>query len=129
MSMIFDNSSGVGHISPLLPVLPQLQRQADQSKGTERGGLFGFYDAVNARNIAYEDFMRSEYSAQKAYERDVDLFNNTLAESAAGSSDFGSVKVLSELIVIVFVLLITFLLASLPILNIQFSVIVLLSIV
>ena len=83
MSMIFDNSSGVGHISPLLPILPQLQRSADRSKGTERGGLFGFYDAVNARNIAYEDFMRSEYSAQKAYERDLDLFNKQSAFNAA----------------------------------------------
>ena len=81
MSMNFDNSSGVAGISHPLPMF--LQRSVDQSKGTERGGLFGFYDAVNARNIAYEDFMRSEYSAQKAYERDLDLFNRQSVFNAA----------------------------------------------
>ncbi len=81
MSINFDNSSGVGLIEHPLPMF--LNRIVDQSKGTERGGLFGFYDATNARDIAYEDFMRSEYSAQKAYERDLDMFNKTSAFNAA----------------------------------------------
>lgn len=81
MSINFDNSSGVAGISHPLPI--SLQRSVAQSKGTERGGLFGFYDAVNARNIAYEDFMRSEYSAQKAYERDLDMFNRQSAFNAS----------------------------------------------
>lgn len=81
MSTLFDNSSGVAGISHPLPIF--LQRSVGQSKGTERGGLFGFYDAVNARNISYEDFMRSEFSAQKAYERDLDMFNKVSAFNAS----------------------------------------------
>lgn len=86
MSINFDNSSGVGHIPSSIAnglIGRSLGMQAKPEVGTERGGLFSFYDAVNAKNIAYEDFMRSEYSAQKAYERDLDLFNKQSAFNAS----------------------------------------------
>lgn len=66
------------------PVAPQSELSfLSSNSGTKRGGLFGFYDATNARNIAYEDFLRSEYSAQQAYQRDVDLFNRQSAFNAS----------------------------------------------
>ena len=86
MSMIFDNSSGASVIPSSIAnglIGRSLGMQAKPNVGTERGGLFGFWDAVNAKNIAYEDFMRSEYSAQKAYERDLDMFNRQSAFNAA----------------------------------------------
>ena len=86
MSMNFDNSSGASVIPSSIAnglIGRSLGMQAKPDVGTERGGLFGFWDAVNAKNIAYEDFIRSEYSAQKAYERDVDMFNRQSTFNAA----------------------------------------------
>ena len=79
-----DYSSGVGLIQN--PSAPQDEFSFGSSRsGTNRGGFFGFYDATNARNIAYEDFLRSEYSAQQAYLRDIDMFNRQSAFNASES--------------------------------------------